>query len=407
MAWNIVYRTDSLALPSWVPAAGAVASYEGGGAVLVNNAAGLYDPASLGYDPFYCKKINTGYSAPVFVPGWRSYGGVFFFGGGHSETNYNGALMLSLYADTMEFELVQRPFDWSAALDNGNNLSEINTYGEATGSNPLKLGGPHSYGSMVVVGAAKDKVLLAYNQAYGYANVGEAAQALQSMDLSNPATANSARAWVRESNTLGALANMTSPVHACYVAGQDRVYFMPRGGGNLKWVNWAAKTYVTGDNAGWAYDTSDTDGGDPQSGALIAVPERNLVLGCFRTGGNLVVQYIDTTQTQPTVVTATLGTTIGVAVNGAQALAWCSRSAKVLLLGSTVYEIAIPTTLTDSWTVTSHDPNIAITYPALGGWGKFEYDDDIRAIVIPQALDDGVTGGFLTASVQVYRPRNT
>lgn len=131
MGWNIVYRTDNPAIPSWVPAAGNVASYEGGGAVLTNNWVDTHDPGSVGYNPFYSKKMNTGYSAPVFVRGWRDYGGVFFFGTGHSESNYNGAHILSMYADTMAFECVQRPFVWVAGLDNGDNLSEINTYGVA------------------------------------------------------------------------------------------------------------------------------------------------------------------------------------------------------------------------------------------------------------------------------------
>jgi hypothetical protein len=391
-----------LPIPSWVPAAGDVASYNGGGATLTNNWRATHDPGAIGYDPFDSKKINSAYSGPLWVPGWRTYGGVFFFGGGHSATNYNGAHILSLYQDTMTFECVQTPYDWTAALDRGDNLSEINTYGEATGSSPLKLGGPHSYGALVAVGSSRDKVLLPYSQAYGYVNTGQGAQALQSMDLSNPSTANTSRAWVRESSTLGTLTGMNSPSHCCYVPSQDRVYFMTRGGGNLKWVDWAAKTYNTGSNAGWGYDSSDTNGGDPQTGALVHVPERNLLLGCYRSGGNLTIQRITTTDSQPTVASVTLGSTISVAVDGAQALAWCSRSARVLLLGSTVYEIEIPSTLTDSWPVTSHTPNIAITYPALGGWGKFEYDDRLRAIVIPQAFVD--TGNDV---VQVYRPRNT
>lgn len=74
---------------------------------------------------------------------------------------------------------------------------------------------------------------------------------------------------------------------------------------------------------------------------------------------------------------------------------------------TTVREVAIPTPPSGTWDVTSYTTNIAPTWPLLGGWCKFEYDDRTRAVVIPQALDDGVTEGFLTASVPVYRPRNT
>lgn len=402
--WSAWPAGDKPPLPSWVPATpGAVASYTGGGAVLTNNWRATHDPTAVGYDPFDSKKINSAYSGPVWVPGWRDYGGVFFFGGGHSATNYNAGHVLSLYADTMTFECVITPTAWGVGdINRGNIESLVNSFGEATVGVSGRIAGPHSYGALVVVGSNRDKVLMPYSQAYTYTSASSASQSLQTLDLSNPAAANTARVWVRESGTLGALTGMSSPTHAVYVPSQDRIYFMPRGTGNLKWVDWASKSYVTGSNAGWGYDASDTNGGDPQSGALLHVPERNLVLCCYRSGGNLTIQRISTTDTQPTVASVTLGSTIAVPVDGAQALAWCPRSARVLLLGSTVHEIAIPATLTDTWAVTSHVPNIAITYPALGAWGKFEYDDNIRAIVIPQAFVD--TGNDV---VQVYRPRNT
>ena len=394
-------------LPSWVPAAGASATYNGGGSVLTNNWRATHDPTAIGYDAFYSAKINAAYSSQVTHQTWRTHGGIVFFGGGHSGTNYNGGHILTLAQSTMYYECLWTPFDWAATLDNGNIESEVNSYGEATGSSPLRVAGPHSYGGDVIDGFYTQAISLAYT----YTGSDLIAQAAHEIDLTNPATSYSTRAWVRRTNSVGAWTGTAAPVISRYVASQDRIYMMTRGGGNLKWFDRAANTWITGSNAGWGYDASDTDGGDPKTGALVAVAARNLLLGCYRTSGNLVVQYIDTTLSQPTVATATLDTSLAMPVDGCKAISWCPDNSKLLVFGVTsnldrCYEITIPATVTNTWTVASAvisgDP-----FPAdnpVGIWGKCDYVTACKVIVIPSPLKDAAGGND---SAWVYRPRNT
>lgn len=410
MAWDIFYDGGT-SLPSWVPAAGEIATYTGGGSVLTNNWRAIHDPAPVGYDPFHSRKV-TDYSAFFLHPTWRTHGGMVIWGGGHSATNYNGVTMLTFGASTMYFECVATPTNWTAGDDVGDISAEVNAYGEKISSNPLRLVGPHSYGSGDVISG---KFVQVASAAWGYANFGSG-QVAHELDLSDPAAAASARAWVRRTSSTGSWAWQNAPYISRYVSAQNRVHFMARGGGgpySPQWFDLSNNTWVTGTGTGFSFPEGDTNGGDPQTGALIYVPERDLLLGMWRASGNLKIEYMNVAAgvSQPTVGgTASLSSTLAVPVNW-QAACWCSRSSRLLVFGVTsntdkVYEITIPSTLSNTWTVDSHTltGGATISPAALSVWGKsMEYHDTIRAVVFMQSgiVDTG------NDTVRVYRPRNT
>jgi len=401
-------RWPTALVPSWVPAAGAVAVYESGGSVLTNT----WRSTHITEDEFYSSKMRNAYSGTFLMRQWRTHGGLVLIGGGHANTNYNGVHVVTLGPTSIYFERLVDPTNWSAG-DTGDIESEWNAYAEVTGSDPLQIPQGHSYGMRAVVG---NRVEVVIRQAFKYTGGGdEESQSYHSLDLSNPATASSARAWVRESDSTGAWSGTSPPGFTTYVPAQDRIYYMCRSSTNLRWFDRATESWVVGDNAGWGYPSADTDGGDPVTGVLFDVPERNLLVAGYRQSGNLVLQYIDTTQSQPSVATATLGSSLALPVEGGKAVCWCSRSQRILVFGVTsnadrVYEITIPSPPSGTWTVDSHaisggsiDP---VSIMTRSGWGA-SYNDLTRTVNFVHDLKNASSSPDTIDRVTVYRPRNT
>jgi hypothetical protein len=409
-----VRRRSIPTVPLWVPAAGAMATYESGGSVLTNTWRSTHNDAIA--DAFYSSKMRNAYSGTIAHPTWGDWGGLVLMGGGHANTNYAAVHIVTFAVSTMYFERVADTYDWAAADNNtGDITSELNSYGEVTATvgGTLKIASGHSYGNLVMANGRLERVM---RQAYVYTGGGgDEAQAYHTLDLTNPATASSARSWVRQTDTLGGWSATNAPAFTAYAADQDRIYLMTRGSANLRWFDRATEAWVTGDNAGWGYPSADTDAGDPVTGVLFAVPERNLVVAAYRQSGNLVLQYIQTTASQPTVATATLGTSLALPVEGGKAVCWCSHSARILVFGVTsntdkVYEVTIPATLTDTWTVDNHtisggsiDP---VSIMTRAGWGC-QYHPQIRAVVLLHDLKHASSSPDTIDRVTVYRPRNT
>lgn len=395
-------------IPSWVPAPGASATYTSDGSVLTNK----FRDVVVG-DAFYPSKIRNAYSGPVLHPTWRSHrGGLVVIGGGHANTNHNGVYMVTFNHDTMYFERVIDATAWTAG-ETGDISAEFNSYGEKIGSSPLQITQGHSYNMRLVIDG---KVVCVLRQAFMVTGGGDTeAQAYHTLDLTNPSTASSARAWVRETDTLGAWANTAPPGLMATLGG--RIFFAT-GGGNAptqRWFDIASKSWVTGSGAGWNYPSSDSDGGDRVTGVMFPVPSRNLVIGAWRAGGVLQLQYIDATAGQPAAATATLGSSLSLPVEGGKAVTWCSHSNRILVYGVTsntdkCYEIEIPTALTDPWPVTS----AVISGPAIdpvaimtrAGWGC-QYHDGIKAVVFLHDLKNTSSTPDTIDRVTVHRPRNT
>lgn len=410
MAWNIFYDGGT-ALPSWVPAAGEVVTYTAGGSVLTNNWRAVYDPAPVGYDAFYSIHV-TDYSATFLHASWRTHGGMLFWGGGHSATNYNGAVMLTFGASTMYFECVLTPTNWTADDNTGNVSGEVNSYAEKSGSNPLRVANPHSYGCGDVVSG---KFIVPAHMALGYTNFASI-QAAHELDLSDPSASASARAWVRRTSSTGSWSPFSAPLLSRYVPAQNRLFIACQGGGSpfsLQWFDLGSNTWVTGSGTGFSYAECDTSTGDPITGALVHVPSRDLLICAFADAGVIRVQYMNVASgvSQPTLGgEATLGTSLSVGPEWA-AMCWCSDSNRLLVFGVSgntdkVYEIEIPSTLSNTWTVTNHTlaGGATIVPKSKTVWGKsVDYNPSTKCVVLFQnGLVD--TGNDV---VTVYRPRNT
>lgn len=407
-------------LPSWVPAAGGVSTFTQGGGTLSNNFRAVFDPNGVGYDMFHAKKVVTDYSAQFLHRTWGDFGGLLIWGGGHSATNYNGAVMLTFSETTISFECVLSPFDWAqATLDTGDLSAEIDSYGEAqvggSPSNPLRIIGPHSYGCGDVI----DGVFVQpANVAAGYQQDFDGIVA-HGLDLTNPGTSASARAWVRRTNGTGnaGLGWETAPIITRYVPAQGRQFIMARGGGgpySMQWFDPTTNTWTTGSGTGFSYPEAQTDGGDPTNGALIYCEGRDLLVAAYRSSGNLVLQYANVASgvSQPSVAgSATLSSALAIPVQWG-AITWCEDSQRILVFGVTsntdkVYEIEIPATLSDTWTVTSHTlaGGATIVPQPKGVWGKScEYNPLTKCCVFFQS---GLAENPTADQVTVYRPRNT
>lgn len=401
-------------VPSWVPAAGEVVSYTGGGATLTNNWRAIHDPNAVGYDAFHSKKVLN-YSSRFLHPTWRSFGGLVIWGGGHSASNYNGLTILTFDSSTMYYECLQSPFDWTATLDTGNITSEVNSYGEATGSSPLKLAGPHSYGSGDIVSGYLVQV---YSGAWGYSNVG-GALAAHEIDLTTPGTSYNTRAWVRRTASTGSWTWAAAPAITRYVPPQGRIFSVARGPGGpyaTQWFTLSGNTWDTGSGTGFNFPDATIE-----SGALMWVESRDLLVLAYRdSGGSLAIQYMGVASgvTQPTLGgTATLSSSLTVPAEWGAAC-WCSDSNRILVFGVTsntdkVYEIEIPGTLSNTWTVSNYTLSggatiVPDTSANIGAYGKsWDYNPLTKCIVFYQAngLSDGA--GIANDTVRVYRPRNT
>lgn len=403
-------RNASIGLPAWAPAVGNSATFDSGGSVLTNT---FRSQVTVG-GAFEGSKILRAYSGTFLLPVWRDFGAIGIFGGGHANTNHNGGYGVALRQNTMTFERLWDATTWTAG-ETGDIEPELNSYGEKTGSSPLRVASGHSYGMNVVVGQTLWRVL---KQAVKYTGGGDIEfQSAHSIDLSSPSTGPDVRAWVRETNGLGAWAGTASPSFLAHSASQGRLYYMGRTNAqNLRWFDLASKAWVTGDNASWGYPSADTDGGDPVTGKLFPVPERDLVVAAYRQSGNLVLQYIQTTASQPTVATASLGTSLALPVEGGKAVCWCPRNSRILVFGVTsntdrCYEVTIPATLTDSWTVDSAviggagaiDP---VAIATRSGW-SCDYHDQARCVLFLHDLKHDSSTPDTIDRVTAYRPRNT
>lgn len=395
-------------LPTYVPAAGDTASFTTGGGVLTNAWHNIFDPTGIGYDPnvsWHC----TDYSSIFLHKDWRSFGGVVIWGGGHAGTNYNGVSIASFNYSTITFECVQSPTAWTGGvLNTGDNTGQYNSFGEATVGLPGRIASPHSYGNADVIDG---KLTQSQGVAAGHLGLKDGA-ACHELDLTDPSIANTARQWVRRINGRFASASSgaSAPWISRYVKAQDRIYVCHRAGGvptNFHWIDRKTNAFVEGSNVGFAYPASSLE-----SGGMQYVQARDLLVCCYRSGaGALVVEYANVAAgvTQPTAVTATLSQGITVPDEW-QGFSYCEDSQRILLFNvnsqpGNVYEVTIPATLTNAWSVTFHTlpGGRTIVPPTLSVYGHCDYNPKTKCVAfLPNHLS-----GSGNDVVQLYRPRGT
>jgi hypothetical protein len=407
-----------------VPAAGEVRVLTRANGGLANN---FRDVVAPYYDPSTSVKVVNDYSGAFKNPHWGTWGCTVFFGGGHAGTNDNMVAIAEYGTDAITFKRVCDPTPWFGtgtdqttrtrnSIDNANALLNFN-YMESTIDG--KPGAPHSYGSGDIIGpefggAAHGTYTQVISAAVNYANDGGAVAAHE-IPFNDTTSAPSSRSWRRVTN---ATANTTfgpwpAPLLTAFVGPQRRIYVTPNGpdvAGLVRWFDRVSNSWVRGTGAGFNY--GEADGFD--SGIKFHVPLRNLLVCMYPFQGRLKVQWMDVSVAQPT-LGAPVTLSQALSVNDPwSAACWCSLNNRIIVAGvagdtTAVYEIAIPSTLADAWTVsraplgsgqTLVPPDAQLDRGVT--WKKFHYDEKVRAIVyMPLASPDG------DDTIWVYRPRFT
>lgn len=417
-------------LPTWVPAAGELVTLTTANGKLSNTFASQTSPY---YHALHTIKTVNDYSTAFKNPYWGTYGAQVFWGGGHAGTNCNQVTVLEYGASACTFKRVSKPTPWfGEGTDSGtkdsNGVGNANaflnfTYMESTIDG--QPGAPHSYacgdivgpeyggstyGSLVQVGGA---AVNAANDAGAFA-----AHHIQFDTLTLQNGASQDRKWTRLSNSVpgGGWGTSSAPWYTAFVGRHQRVYIATNGmgvPGTVRWFDLVTGTYVVGSGTGFSIDEAISF----DSGIMFWVPERDLLICMYpQTNSQLKVQWMSvaTGVSQPTVGSAvTLSQTLTMGTPWSAAC-WCKDNSRIIVAGvsgdnSAVYEIEIPTTLTNTWNVTraAFANGASLTMPdvTLGRMvttKKWAYDERVHAIVyMPIAVETGAD------TVYVYRPRNT
>lgn len=403
------------ALPSWVPAAGAVATLTQTNGKLANTFRSQV--ASNYQTAFFVKTVND-YSGAVSNPYWGTYGCKVFFGGGHSATNDNSVTVAEYGASAVTFKRVSVPTNWPGTdpddLSNIYTTPDLDlTYMEALIDG--QLGSLHSYHCGDIIppangGSTYGTFLQVISGAVGYNGSGNPNGALAAHKMDFDSLELGTRKWSRLTNNTGSF-SYAGPMYTVYVPPQDRVYIFHQGGGlpaTVRWFSRATNTYVTGAGAA-SLEIDGMDGFD--SGRIFYVPSRSLIVGCWPASGTLKVQWMDVSVSEPTLGSAvTLSSALSVSDPWSMAC-WCPDNNRIIIGGvnsdsGAVHEIEIPATLSNTWTVTRRafpsgtmpkgDTTSGLTYK------KFEYDEKIKAIFyMPLAASSGDDTAW------VYRPVGT
>jgi hypothetical protein len=410
------------AVPSWVASItpGQMAIYSGGGSVVTNNLRSVVHPL---YDQFYSVKIVNDYSGAAANPWWGTHGAKVFKGGGHSATNDNSTMVLEYGASTMTWRRIVDPSPWTYSGTGSPRDTSLEytsqvdfTWGEYTvDGKPMSL---HSYGLLCVQGpaaggAANGTLWLPAILAGNYGS--HKTQAAHRLPFS---TTDAGPLWARGSATAPSISGDPTGM-ADFVPAQRRVY-LNYGNDNavVRWLDTVTQSWTVGSGVGFNVAQHLYAAGECHA-TLVAVPERDLLLMLGRSNatGNLVIQWMSVAAgvTQPTLGgTAQLSQALALELPWSSAT-WCPDNNRLLIMGASgdlgaIYEVEIPATLTQPWTVTRAPMGAGQTLSnTLAGsvgnvWGKWSYDRAVRAVVfVPLVARQGLGND----QVYVYRPRNT
>jgi len=417
-------------LPSWVPAAGEVATLTVSNGKLANSFISQCAPY---FEPFYFAKTASTYGGCFKNPYWGDYGCALFFSGGHANTNDNTVTIAEYGSSAVRFKRVCDPTPWFGTgtddVTRGNNSADVAgpqafldwtgtpgtsalNYGVSTIDG--KPGSAHTYGSGDFVGpdaggAANGTYLRVWTPAINRANMKGAVSAL-ALDFPDTTSSSASRTWRKQSLSRVDEAGFggAAPVLTQIVPAQRRVYIVCNGNALIRWFDIASGTYVTGTGRGFSYDQADGFDG----GTMFHVPSRGLLLCVYRRAGFVEVQWMDVTVAQPTLGgTAILSMALPVP-DPWGAATWCPDNNRVIVGGitgdnSAVYELDIPSALSSTWTVTRAPFGAGQTLPAMSNaseFKRFHYDEKIRAIFYfewAKRPDQGEDVAY------VYRPRST
>lgn len=426
----VALQGNVMALPSWVPVPGEVATLTVSNGGLANSFISQCAPY---YEPFYFAKTASTYGGCFKNPFWGDFGCALFFSGGHANTNDNTVTVAEYGPSAVVFRRVCDPTPW---FGNGTDATtRLNNSGDgpgpqafldwtgAPGASALnygvstidgKPGSSHTYGSGDFIGpeaggAAHGTYLRVWTPAINRANTKGAVSAL-ALDFHDTSASSASRNWRKQSLSRAdeTAFSGSAPVLTQFVPAQKRVYIVTNGNALIRWFDVATGAYVTGTGTGFGYDQADGFNG----GTMFHVPSRGLLLCVFRRSGNVQIQWMDVTAAQPTLGgTAVLSTSLPVP-DPWGAATWCPDNNRVILGGiagdnTAVYEVDIPGVLESPWVVTRAPFAAGQTLPAMNNdseFKRFHYDERIRAIFYfeyAKRPDQGEDVAF------VYRPRGT
>ncbi len=455
-------------LPTYVPEANAAAALTVANGKLANSYNSQCHPA---FAPYYFNTTNATYGGAFKNPYWGRYGCTLFGSGGHGNHNDNSLTVAEYGRTQVKFKRVMDPTPWFGTTPiAGRTLGDLQVANSAAerwdksydgtyqhdktdellgGAGPYefrygislidgKVCASHTYGGRVFLGpldggAPNGTLLTLANAALNRYSV-QGCIAYMAVNFTSTATPSSATTWYKHStdranegrsSILGdAPVPGTSPLLAVVVPGQKRVYYQTRGGQyGVRWYDLTTRHLVTGTGTGFDFWLGDIEPGSylAEHGALIHVPQRNLLLCVYRYQRNARVQWMDVSRDQPTLAspyggTASLSMPIPVGYRWG-AVTWVPDSRRLFFYGTesggnVVYEVAIPTTLTNTWTVEQVTiggamPDL-VSHPAAppGPWqfhyGKrTEYDPRIKSVFYYENRNRNTDVAY------VIRPRNT
>lgn len=403
-------------LPSWVPAAGEVATLTVANGGLANGF-GSAVPSHLAQ--FWSATVVNDYSGSVVNEHFGTHGAVLFNGAGHASGGNDNSVYALVMAEACEWRRLTTQvnlFPLDGIPNQGANIHAISTDLGEWSAAPDPSSQPadrHSYGDFSIVGPADGGA--AYGTLYSVqpSSLGQqgallAQHAAHKVEISSMTSA--ASAWARAGTIDPVSYGARGVVYSEYVSAQGRIYCECNGAAhNPRWFDLSTGNYVVGTGTGLSRANTMADGG-----TMFHVPSRNLMIYASRNGsGTLALYTMDVSVSQPSWnnTARTLSASIPIGTNWSTAC-WCPDSNRIIVGAVSgdadcVYEIEIPATLTDSWTCTRAGFPVGqtITWPTGSGrtYKKWSYNSKVRSIVFyPNAPTSG-TGD----TVWVYRPRNT
>jgi len=466
--------SDVVSLPSYVPAPGTVTTLTVANGGLSNSYISQCAPY---FTTFSFAHTNATWGGAFKNPYWGAFGCTLFSSGGHGNHNDNSITILEYGATQMTFKRVMDPTpyfgtgtDGTTKQYNSNATSSdsigtttvmggmdltpaynyatefptvrptwIYNYGVSTLGGKTRAGASHTYGGRVFVGptdggAANGTLFSIWQPALNQFSQNGCRAAI-CVDFASTTTPSSSLEWTLHGAPSGAYDGQygTSPIIAEFVPTQKRIYYVTRATNfpprwyDMDPASGTYKTYVTGTGTGFSFNDMDAPGSFAESGALMFIPSRNILVCAFAYGGVCRLEWMDVSVSQPTLGgTATLSATFPVS-NYWGGITWCPDNNRLIAFGTgvrgdmtqrnIVYEIQIPSTLTSTWTVVSTtavgtmpDLNTYQAYTSVVGdpwqyhYGKrTEYDKRLKCITYYSNHDAETAPD----AVYIYRPRNT
>lgn len=427
-----------VALPTWIPTAGSSVTITGVGSVMTNSFA---SQVPAGYDQYWSSAIIKAYSGAQSNWDIGTHGGLVYYGAGHSGSNNNATLALLFKGNTLEWTTLNGPTSWlgvgAAAGANDTNAAAQDAahmdqdYGDAliAVDGQRRPGARHSYAMDGIqpakyTGVSGGVMFSVFPPGVGFSAYNAAGKAVVGASLlpmhstTNPA----ANVWRRAGSDLSLVplnTALTNTTLQAFVPQGRRTFWHSNGAPNaLRWWDHYRARHVTGTGPSLLAGTRNYN-----SGLLLPIPERGLLLGMRETSANLgvlTVSWLDTTQANPQVGgTAVFSTPIY--INTATSVWshawWVPQTQKLYvvkaLLGPAgaldtngLYEVSIPAVLTNPWPVTRIALSAgAMTFsPFEGDWQTFRYLPEARvAAFVDYDKNAGPTG---TTSITAIRPPN-